>query len=145
MSKNRSQKSLARIGRLKSESGQALVEMALTLVLFVLLVFGILDAGRLIWSYSVVSNAAREAVRYAIVRGENSGDDREATAGEIETIARQTAIGLTPLEVNVSWDPDNEPGSTVRVQVAYDFRPGVNLYTFTSIRLASVSEMVISR
>lgn len=144
MSKHRSQKSMARFGRLKSESGQALVEMAMTLVLFVMLVFGILDAGRMLWSYSLVSNAAREAVRYAIVRGENSGD-REATAAQVEAVARQVAIGLTPLDVTVTWVPDNEPGSLVRVAVGYNFRPGVNLYQFTSIRLASTSEMVISR
>lgn len=52
-----------------SRRGQALVEFALTLPVLILLLVGIIDFGRAVWAVSVVSNAAREAARYAIVHG----------------------------------------------------------------------------
>jgi len=47
------------------ESGQALVEMALSLPLFVLLLLGAVEFGRLAYAAIEVSNAARTAVAYA--------------------------------------------------------------------------------
>ena len=44
------------------ERGQGLVEFALILPLFLLLVWGIIEFGRLLVMYTEVSNAAREAV-----------------------------------------------------------------------------------
>jgi hypothetical protein len=49
--------------------GQALVEFALILPVFVLLIVGIFDFGRVVWATTSVTNAAREAARYAIVHG----------------------------------------------------------------------------
>jgi hypothetical protein len=51
------------------ERGQGLVEFALILPLFLLLVWGIIEFGRLLVMYTEVSNAAREAVRYGVARG----------------------------------------------------------------------------
>jgi Flp pilus assembly protein TadG len=47
------------------ESGQALVEMALSLPLFVLLLLGAVEFGRLAYAAIEVSNAARAAVAFA--------------------------------------------------------------------------------
>jgi hypothetical protein len=49
--------------------GQALVEFALILPVFVLLIVAIFDFGRVVWATTSVTNAAREAARYAIVHG----------------------------------------------------------------------------
>src|SRR5262249_32157684 len=49
------------------ERGQAMVEFALILIPFFLLVLGILDWGRGIYAANVLSNAAREAARAGIV------------------------------------------------------------------------------
>lgn len=53
--------------------GQALVEFALVLPLFLTLVLGIFDIGRVIWAHNSLENAAREAARYAIVHGDSIG------------------------------------------------------------------------
>src|SRR4051812_28489854 len=53
--------------------GQALVEFALVIPLFLLLLFGIVDAGRLVFTYNAVSNAARDGARVAIVNQSSSG------------------------------------------------------------------------
>jgi Flp pilus assembly protein TadG len=48
-------------------NGQSLVEFALVLPVFLLLIFGIIDLGRGVYAYNTIQNAAREAVRVAIV------------------------------------------------------------------------------
>jgi Flp pilus assembly protein TadG len=47
--------------------GQGLVEFALILPILVLVLVGVFDAGRMVYAYNAVSNAAREAGRTAIV------------------------------------------------------------------------------
>ncbi|MBI3748597.1 MAG: pilus assembly protein [Chloroflexi bacterium] len=47
--------------------GQSLVEFALVFPLFLLLLFGLLDVGRLVYMNSVISQAAREGARLASV------------------------------------------------------------------------------
>ena len=124
---------------LKGERGAYLVEFAIIAPVFLLLVFGLMEFGRAIWSYSSVAHAAREGVRYAIVRGEESG--RLATSSEIETYVRERA-GLSSAQVTTTWTPNNKPGSVVQVQVNYSFQPSVPM--IPSMALTSTSRMVIS-
>jgi Flp pilus assembly protein TadG len=71
----------------------------------------ILDFGRAIYAYSVVSNCAREGARYASV----APDD---TAGILDT-ARGAGIALDPAQLSVVV---SQPTSdTIRVSVAYSF------------------------
>src|SRR5450756_377243 len=55
-------------------TGQALVEFALVLPLFLFLVFGMVDLGRGIWAMDNASHAASEAARFAIVHGGTGTD-----------------------------------------------------------------------
>ncbi len=54
-------------GRRERTRGQALVEFALVLPLFFLLLFGIIDVGRLVYVSNAFNQAAREAARYGSV------------------------------------------------------------------------------
>jgi Flp pilus assembly protein TadG len=47
--------------------GQALVEFALVIPLFLLIVVGLFDLGRAVFAYNTLTNAAREGARMAIV------------------------------------------------------------------------------
>jgi Flp pilus assembly protein TadG len=47
--------------------GQSLVEFALVIPIFLLLLFGLIDGGRLVYQHSVLSQAAREGARLASV------------------------------------------------------------------------------
>jgi hypothetical protein len=49
--------------------GQALVEFALIVPLFLALLFAIVDFGRVVWANDSLANSAREAARFAIVHG----------------------------------------------------------------------------
>ena len=53
----------------RRSAGQALVETALVLPLFLILLLGIVDTGRAIWATTSLASAAREAARFAIVHG----------------------------------------------------------------------------
>jgi Flp pilus assembly protein TadG len=58
-------------GRLKSQRGAELIEMALILPLLLLVLVGIVDFGFLFQRYEVLTNAAREGARMAVLA--NSG------------------------------------------------------------------------
>src|SRR3954468_656604 len=47
--------------------GQALVEFALVIPLFLLILMAVFDFGRAVFAYNSVTNAAREGTRFAIV------------------------------------------------------------------------------
>jgi len=53
--------------RRRRSRGQGLVEFALVLPIFLLMLFGLIDAGRLVYQNSVLSQAAREGARLASV------------------------------------------------------------------------------
>jgi hypothetical protein len=57
------------IYRKRSERGQNLVEFALILPVLVILLVGIFDLGHVVWTNDALSNASREAARFAIVHG----------------------------------------------------------------------------
>jgi hypothetical protein len=50
--------------RRRAQSGQAIVEFSLTLILFMTIAIGILELGRVVWLYHTLSNLAREIGRH---------------------------------------------------------------------------------
>src|SRR6266481_10109392 len=131
-------------GRERAQHGQSLTELPIALVLFLVLAFGIVDAGRLIYAYNVVSSSAREGVRWAAVRGGASG--HAASKADIQSFVQSKTVGV-PVTVDVSWLPDgnNQPGSTVLVTVTSAFAPIAPLPLVPkTINLTSKSRMVIS-
>lgn len=63
----------------RRELGQDLVEMALLLPLLLALTFGIIDFGRVIFSYSTIANAAREGARFAVTDPTNTAGIQDTT------------------------------------------------------------------
>ena len=61
-------RAVTRAGR-QAERGQALLEFALVIPIFLTLLIGMVDIGRIVWANNTVSNAAREAARFAVVHG----------------------------------------------------------------------------
>lgn len=54
------------------EQGQALVEFALVIPLLLLLLLGIIELGRMIFTYSMIIGAAREGARFGVATSEES-------------------------------------------------------------------------
>lgn len=126
---------------LRGEAGAALFEMALVAgVIFLPMVFGIVEVGRGVWIKSTITSAAREGVRYAIVHGSESGAVADSAAVANQVIARS---GLTGLTVRPTWPSGNkDPGSIAQVRVEYTFVPLVPL--FGSKLIASTSRQIIA-
>ena len=99
--------------------GAQMVEFALSFLLFLVLVVGIFEGGRLVWTYTTLSHAVRQGSRLAVVHGERnpfSDDD------PIRDAVRAQAVGLpsNELTVNTVWsDADKKGGSVVTVSASY--------------------------
>jgi hypothetical protein len=81
-------------------AGQALVEFALVIPFFLLLLFGIIDLGRLVYAANAVSNGAREAARAGSVANrppECAGMDRGSC---VEAVAGSHAWGLPAEDID---------------------------------------------
>ena len=59
--------------KLLGENGNNLVEYALVFLLFISMLLGIIDFSRVLYSYHFLSNAARDATRWAAVNGATCG------------------------------------------------------------------------
>jgi Flp pilus assembly protein TadG len=114
-----------------SERGSAAVEFALLLPIFLILVFGIMDFGMLIYSQNVVNNAARDGARTATLGGtlDQSVNTTLSAASVLRGIAPTVsttctlANSTTPCPTWVSGTSGTAPpsGATVKVTVNYSY------------------------
>jgi Flp pilus assembly protein TadG len=125
--------------------GSALIEGALVFMVFAVLVAGIMELGLVGFAGSSVTFAAHRAARFGSLRGRSSG--HVATASDIQASAAQYAAPLDPsnLTVTVKWLPDNLPGSSVEVTVAYAIRPAVLPITSHTLTLQSTARERIAQ
>jgi Flp pilus assembly protein TadG len=122
--------------RLASERGNALIETALTLPLVLLVSVSIFEFGRAFQTWEVLTNAAREGARVAVLPG--------ATASDVQT---RVAAYLT------SGQLDNAANATVAVNQAASVSIGANMapaslvtvnYPFSFIVLQPVAQLVVN-
>jgi len=127
----------------RQQKGSSMVEAGLVGVILLVTVFGIMDFGRALWSYTLVSHGAREATRYAMVHGNSSGNT--ASVDKIKGIVTGQTPGLdsTNLVTTVTFNPNQNAGSTVRVKVTYSFSPLAPFIPVGPLTLQSTSQMVI--
>lgn len=128
---------LAAIDRLVSDrGGGAAIEFAFIIPIAILLTVGAVEVAHAVSVQASISQAAKETVRFASVRGSASG--AAATKAELETMAVDLAdLTNGTTSAAVTWDPDNSPGSVVTVDMQTTFSPvalpfGPSSYTFTS-------------
>ncbi len=144
-----------------SQRGSALVEFALSLLVFLSLLFGVMDFGRALYTYHAVCHAAREGARFAIVNGSGSKSyPGGASASDIANVV-ENASSLNPSTLNynqqspntsagamnvyTTWNPNNKAGGTVKVQTQYNYRFMFPLLPSTTLTLSNTAQMVISQ
>ena len=123
--------------------GQALVEMAFVLPLFLLLVFGLIDLGRFVLSDSILSQAAREGARVASVEAGwiGSGDGSCDTQGG-PTCPTNVAALIADVRAKANGMVAGLGGSITTVYLSCD-APGdqpTNWQTFTGASCSSNSQ-----
>ena len=98
-----------------------MVEFSLAAGLFFApLFFAIFEFGLAYWSKNAAAGDAREAARYAIVRGSTSAN--VATVDSVRQFVKQRTslrtVGPDSIRVYASWPTNNHPGSMVYVSIA---------------------------
>jgi Flp pilus assembly protein TadG len=98
----------------KSERGAALAQFAIVATIFMTVMFGVIEFGRLFWTHNALKDAARRGARYAAVRKNDSAGitavknmvvygDPNANAGT----AQPVVAGLTTANVQVEYQNYN--------------------------------------
>jgi len=142
------------------------VEAALTLMIFLVLLFGVVEFTRAVYAYNFVSGAARQATRWASVRGstcKSLSGGCPAAGSDVTTYVKSLAPGgvdSAQVTATTTWPqnptncpatPSNAPLCDVKVVVSYNF----NFITLTnkipflsglaSFTMTSTSDMIISQ
>jgi Flp pilus assembly protein TadG len=132
---------------LRSEDGVAVIEFALTLPLLLVIVLGMFDFAMAFRQYQVMTNAAREGARMAVLPG-YSDSDIETRVSDYLTASGVTATVETALETE-SVSPASGPSFSVRhvtLTSTYTFSflgPIAGLFggNFSSVTLTAQSVM----
>src|SRR5512143_4259638 len=102
MSAKRESTSRAHKNNRPKSPAQAMVEFALALPILLLVVYGLIETGRLLFMYASVVTAARQAARYGSATGDigtgtryyNDCNGIEAAARKLEFIQRFSSITI---------------------------------------------------
>jgi Flp pilus assembly protein TadG len=141
--------------RSREDRGSSLIEFALISFMFVILLAGVVEMGRMVLVYTTIANAARAGARYAIVHGADqtvspSGPGNPCTCTNVKTVVKNFAsaglVNTSALTITVSYpDGDNNAGSHVTVKVMYPYDPFVRYFgTLLNKTLGSTSQGVIT-
>lgn len=85
-----------------NRAGAAAVEMALVLMLLIVLVFGIIEFGRAIMVHQVLTNAAREGARRAVIPGATDAQVQARIDAYLDAAGIDAADATTTIEINGS-------------------------------------------
>lgn len=142
-----------------AQRGVSIAESAIALALALLIVFGIMEFGRALYTYHAVANAARLGTRYAMVRGSDcAAAGCPATEADIQSYVR----GLTPLTdpssmtVTTTWtgrdfegnacdSTTHHAGCVVSITAAYAYDSMVPLVPSMALTLRSTSKIVLTQ
>lgn len=133
-----------------SRRGATMVEFALTFLPFLILLVGVSEVGRAMWTYHTLAGAAKQGTRFAIVKGARCAElsvDCPSALSEVTEKIRLSGLGLDPDQIELTlsvaghsvsctplssclnnssiWpaSPNNAIGSRVTIQAIYPFQP----------------------
>jgi len=157
---------MAREGKLRArlcgEDGQSVVETAICASAVLALFFGVMQMSLALYTYHSLSESARIATRFAIVRGSACTafpTACPAKASDIQTYVQNLNFpGIVPanLTATTTWPtigstctpsslPCNNSGNLVKVKVQYSFPLSIPFVPSSTISMSSTSQMVISQ
>lgn len=89
----------------KDENGAAAVEFSMLAVLFIMLIFGVFELGRLFWTLNGLQYSVEQAARYAAIHPSGSESDIRDVA--IESLS-DMQVSANPLSIQVNAVSDAE-------------------------------------
>ena len=122
--------------------GQTLVEFALVVLMFLVVLFGIIEFSRALWTYNTIVQATRAGARFAVVELPSETDHRVKNFVVYHNDAgtgNPVAPGLSPSNVTVTYTKVLDTGTpevattlTDKYHSAY-VQVGITGYTFNFI------------
>ena len=122
-------------------SGAAAIEMAIVLGLLILLVFGIIEMGRAIMVNQVITNAAREGARRAVIPG---ATDAQVQARVDQYLAAANITGATRT-IEINGAPGTLAGAPARAQVGVSVSVPYSNVSYGIFNLISPSRTFVAR
>ena len=151
--------------RARSDSGSAILETALSTMILLTFIFGVMEVALALYSYHFISEAAREGTRYAIVRGSLAGPLACTAPGPATCIAQSADVqtyvknlgfpGINPNNMTVTpvWSafakgsscgiPCNSAGNLITITVQYNFPLTVPFVPAQTWAMSSTAAMII--
>jgi Flp pilus assembly protein TadG len=138
------------------DQGSNLVEFSLIAFMFIIVLVGIVEMGRMVLVYTTVANAARAGARYAIVHGgDRTGGGYDGPSGpgsttQVETVVKNFAsaglLNTANLTITVAYPgAKNTAGYPVTVTVTYPYDPLVRYFnSLLATTMGSTSQGVIT-
>jgi hypothetical protein len=120
--------------RIKSERGAALLEAAITIPMLLLVSVGIFEFGRAYQTWQILTNAAREGARMAVLQ-DSSNSDITARVSQYMTDGQLSAANSASIGINRSAILDVNGRNVSASQVSID-------YPFSFIVLQPVARLV---
>lgn len=120
-----------------------MVESAISILWFLVFVFGVLEAGRLMSVQGTLTNAAREGARYAVLplRGTSTLPGAGAVSAEVDRYLQANAMPPGNATVTVATEVSGVTTYTA-VTVTLPYRPvTLSLFSSLQITLAGRSRM----
>jgi Flp pilus assembly protein TadG len=112
----------------RDERGAAIVEAAIVVPLVLLIVTGIFDLGRAYQTYQVLSNAAREGARAAVVPAGDATKARQVVESYMKSGSVPAPKGQQPVDIQVDRQAtitlangDTVGASQVTIRYPYEF------------------------
>jgi len=149
---------------MNAQRGASMVEFAVAASAFMLVMFGIVEFGRVMYTYHTVSNAARIGSRWAIVRGSGCTvvDHCSATSSDVSDYVQSVVpmVDSGSMTVTAKWTTTTDPsasctattpggnngaGHVVCVTVSYPFNFAIPFVSNNALTLSSTSRMVIAQ
>jgi len=123
------------------------MEAAIVLPVTLLIVFGTVVGALGVFRYQETALLARVGARYAAVHGSkyaSANGKPAATQADVYTNAiapKMVILDPSHMTYSVTWNPDNTPGSTVKVTVSYNWIPET---IFPAVTLKSTAVQTVS-
>ena len=127
------------------QDGGTLIEMAVALPTFFLLLFGLMDFSIMLFGYSNATFACRAGARYASLHSSTSLTPASAAMIQGVVTSYLWAAPSGGVTVNTTWSPANTVGSSVTVTVRIVYPIGVPQLSLSQITVGSSAERTVIR
>ena len=131
------------LSRWRDKNGAIMVELAISILLLLLIVFGIIELGFAFFTKAMVTNAAREGARYAVTVDANDSSIKQRVKDYLTGAA---LTNITDDDITVSPSVTSDPkwplgGTPVTVTVTYNYSPLIPFIKDTPWNISSEAVM----